>query len=215
MTYKISPKIDVITSKTYSNLIFKININKIFASDKNFQKDVQKSREVLVNQLRFLSRKGYLLTEKPKKKLKNRTLYYVNWDKIFLDFIDYLNLKIEEKRKELLNLLKNKKYAKIHYWFRENLEDLNLAQIIVNNGLIKHHSFGEMMMWSFYNFSQLIDYNYSIKDFFRFFIICLSHAPNSSIKRIYENNLKSLQMLCAILLDHPTISVNINILYDL
>jgi len=85
----------VLENPVYSNLLFKISVREVSASDVKFLKEVKKSRIVLVKQLKFLEKKGFLKSKPHPSRLKNIRLYFINWSKIIEEFLKFLNKKLD------------------------------------------------------------------------------------------------------------------------
>ena len=85
-------------SPVYSKILFTIADDHVSASNKTFLKEVNKSREILVMQLRLLEKQGYVVrdTNHPKKEKRNQVFYSVNFATVLNNYFAYLK-KLEEQ----------------------------------------------------------------------------------------------------------------------
>jgi len=83
--------IEIIDSLPYSNIIF------LVAGGDNYAQIIAEKRgnepSPTVKQLKFLEKEKYLKSEK--EKLLNKTIYFINWQKILDDFLKYVNQNVD------------------------------------------------------------------------------------------------------------------------
>lgn len=209
-------KKEVKESLVYSQLLFRVNVNDISPSDKDFQKKIGKTREVLVPQLSLLLKKGYLKKEKPINVKGNKQFYYINWEKIISDFLEHLDSLIDTRYQECLVIVKgtkNKEFnrnLKNHYKtlfiMKENKELLRGLK----KDLIKNDSLIYIFKNGFKNWSVMLDFYgegsaLNLSHFFREFIISFSEFNNfkSVIEKKDEHDLTILSLLCDEVLINP------------